>query len=86
MNLNYIEHLFLPFEASELLVGSTTAVKACDTIFVSPAMMKLLTTSQGDELEHLLESIPLLDLDTIDGGRMFVGPPSFEAQIRPPPG
>lgn len=56
----------VPVEVSELLVGSKKAVWLKDRLVVSPAMFDLMRHASPDELETLLKSIGLINLDKYD--------------------
>ena len=48
------------------MAGSKKAIRQGDTIHVSPAMYDLISHAEGEELNRLLESIPLLNLPDFD--------------------
>jgi len=48
---------------SDDLIGSQRAVQLNGAIFVSPAMWSLLKGATGEELEELLQKIPVLRLE-----------------------
>lgn len=45
------------------MVGQSKCVKLGGVIHVSPAQWDLLKNARGDELKHLLENLPMLDMD-----------------------
>lgn len=48
------------------LIGATKALRHNWRIEVSPAMWDLIKHANTDELEKILQSIPVLDLDAIE--------------------
>jgi hypothetical protein len=52
----------LPVRVNQWLVGSKQAVDFGGVIHVSPAMFELLRHAEGDELERLLQAIPVVTI------------------------
>lgn len=48
---------------SPTMAGQSKCVKLGGVIHVSPAQWDLLKNARGDELKHLLENLPMLDMD-----------------------
>jgi hypothetical protein len=51
-----------PVQVNQWLVGSKQAIDFGGVIHVSPAMFELLRHAEGDELERLLQAIPVVTI------------------------